>query len=330
MKKIRSKIAIVVNPMSGRDVRRVAARASSMTHEHKRDMVARIAAGADSVGIEEIYIVKEPFRIASMALEWMPLNAEVIELVVPLEHQASDTEKAVQAFLERGVTTFVSLGGDGTNRIITRATRDVDLIPISTGTNNVFPTLIEPTIAGIVAGLNAQKRLNSDSIKERAKVMHVKTASGGEDMGLVDAVLLEDDFVGNFLPFDERKIKRVLLTQALPDAVGVSPIGGYLNVVSPKENYGLLVEMGGRQSYSVPISPGLFKTVAIDSHRQVPFGEEIVFRGNGVLALDGDREHAITSTTPASVTIRRDGPYVIDIGASMRHAVAEGMMLIGK
>ena len=330
LKKTKSSIAIVVNPMSGRDVRRVAARASSMTHEHKRDMVARVAAGADSAGVEEIYVVKEPFRIASMALEWMKLNAKVIELTVPLEHRASDTELAVGAFLEHGVSSFVSLGGDGTNRIITRVAKDIDLIPISTGTNNVFPSLIEPTIAGIVAGLNARRRVDFESVKERAKVMHVKTASGVEDIGLIDAVLLEDDFVGNFLPFDAKKIKRVLLTQALPDSVGISPIGGYLEVVTSKENYGLLVEMGRAKSYPVPISPGLFQTVSVDSHQRISFGEEIVFAGSGVLALDGDREHAITRDTPISVTIRRDGPYVIDITAAMRHVVAEGMMLIAK
>ena len=330
MKKTKSSIAIVVNPMSGRDVRRVAARASSMTHEHKRDMVARIAAGADSAGVEEIYVVKEPFRIASMALEWMKLNAEVIELIVPLEHQASDTELAVGAFLEHGVTSFVSLGGDGTNRIITRVAKDIDLIPISTGTNNVFPSLIEPTIAGIVAGLNARRRLDFEDVKERAKVMHIQTAAGLEDIGLIDAVLLEDDFVGNFLPFDAKKIKRVLLTQALPDSIGISPIGGYLEAVTSKENYGLLVEMGRGKSYPVPISPGLFQTVSVDSHQRILFGEEVVFTGSGVLALDGDREHAITRDTPISVSIRRDGPHVIDIAAAMRHAVAEGMMLIAK
>ena len=160
--------------------------------------------------------------------------------------------------------------------------------------------------------------------------MHVKTASGVKDIGLIDAVLLEDDFVGNFLPFDAKKIKRVLLTQALPDSVGISPIGGYLEVVTSKENYGLLVEMGRGKSYPVPISPGLFQTVSVNSHQRISFGEEIVFAGSGVLALDGDREHAITRDTPISVTIRRDGPYVIDITAAMRHVVAEGMMLIAK
>ena len=36
-------IAILANPMSGRDVRRLAARASNTTHEGKRDIVARVA-----------------------------------------------------------------------------------------------------------------------------------------------------------------------------------------------------------------------------------------------------------------------------------------------
>ena len=63
------KLALCVNPMSGRDVRRLAARATNMTHEAKRDIVARVAAGADAVGVTDIYITKEPFRIASMALE---------------------------------------------------------------------------------------------------------------------------------------------------------------------------------------------------------------------------------------------------------------------
>ena len=44
-----AKVGLCVNPMSGRDVRRLAARASNMTHEAKRDIVARVAAGADAV-----------------------------------------------------------------------------------------------------------------------------------------------------------------------------------------------------------------------------------------------------------------------------------------
>ena len=59
------RLALCVNPMSGRDVRRLAARASNMTHEAKRDIVARVAAGAEAVGVTDLYISREPFRIAS-------------------------------------------------------------------------------------------------------------------------------------------------------------------------------------------------------------------------------------------------------------------------
>ncbi len=45
------KLGLVVNPMSGRDVRRLAAHATNMTHEAKRDIVARVAAGADAMGV---------------------------------------------------------------------------------------------------------------------------------------------------------------------------------------------------------------------------------------------------------------------------------------
>ena len=178
-------IAICVNPVSGRDVRRLAARASTMTHQHKRDLVARIAMGADAMGVDRIYVAKEPYRIASVALEVLPLTAEVIEVPVELAHNATDTERAVMAFCEAGVDTFVSLGGDGTNRAITRATSDIDLIPLSTGTNNVFPSLIEPTIAGMVAGLNAAGHFANvdESIKQRAKVLRVRTSDGTEDLG---------------------------------------------------------------------------------------------------------------------------------------------------
>ena len=92
------KIALCVNPMSGRDVRRLAARASNMTHEAKRDIVARVAAGADAAGVTDIYIAREPFRIASMALDLMPINARVHIIDVPITNSARDTELAVQRF----------------------------------------------------------------------------------------------------------------------------------------------------------------------------------------------------------------------------------------
>lgn len=329
------KIGLAVNPMSGRDVRRIAARATNMTHEAKRDIVARVVAGADAMGVTDIYIGEEPFQISSLAVAHMELRARVHAIKHPLNNDASDTERLLEAYLDAGCRTIVSLGGDGTNRAIVRAiTRtglDIDLIPLSTGTNNVFPVLAEPTVAGMVAGLNAighlaDANLKTRVLKARVKVLHVRLPDGSRDVGLIDAVLLKNDHVGNLLPFRAEKIARLVLSRAEPDAVGMSPIGGFLQVVDERADSGLMVEMGPGRKFTVPLSPGLFSTVEVADHQPLPFDVPVLFRGPGVLALDGDRDHKIAAGETAQVTLRRDGPFGIDLGAAMRWAVAQGMI----
>jgi hypothetical protein len=318
--------------MAGRDVRRLAARASTQTFEAKRDAVARIAAGADAAGATDIYIVEEPFRVASRALEWMPLKARVHTLKIPLSHDASDSEAAVRAYIDRGAAAIVSLGGDGTNRAIARAlTQDgcaaaeVDLVPLSTGTNNVFPVLIEPTVAGLVAGL-AARGLVPDEFKPRCKVLRIALTGGVRDLALIDAAYLADDFIGNMRPFDATKIRQLLLTRAEPDAIGMSPVGGCLQVVEAHDDHGLLLRMGEGRTVNAPVSPGLFREVSIASVDAVQFDTPVIFRGNGVLALDGDREHKLNADSAAYIRIRRDGPRVLDVPATMRHATREGLL----
>lgn len=320
------KLALCVNPMSGRDVRRLAARATNMTHEAKRDIVARVAAGADAVGVTDIYITKEPFRIASMALEHMGLRANVHILEHEVTNTAADTERAINLFRQAGCTTVVSLGGDGTNRAIVRTASNIDLIPLSTGTNNVFPVLVEPTVAGIVAGLNASGKLTGPALKRRVKVLHVKTPHT-TDVGLIDAVLLRNDHVGNLLPFDANKLAQIFLARAEPGAIGMSPIGGYIDPIYAEDEAGLLLDIGpGGELLNAPLSPGLFQAVPVKSATRVGFDVAVPMRGPGVIALDGDRDLKLREGEAATVTLKRDGPHVIDIEAAMRWAQANGMM----
>jgi hypothetical protein len=319
-------LAICVNPMSGRDVRRLAARASNMTHEAKRDIVARVAAGADAVGVTDIYVTREPFRIASLALEYMELKARVHILDHPIANDATDTARQVQAFLAAGCDTIVSLGGDGTNRAIVRTASNVNLVALSTGTNNVFPQLLEPTVGGMVAGFVAAGRLPHETLARRAKVIRIKMPNGAADVGLIDAALLKNDFVGNFLPFDAARLVRILLTRAEPDSVGMSPIGGFIDPVGAADDCGLLVEMGAGRSFLAPLSPGFFRQVSVSAHQRIPLHTQVVFRGPAVLALDGDRDHKLEDGDTASLSIARDGPWLFDVAAAMRHAVAHGMI----
>ena len=60
--------------------------------------------------------------------------------------------------------------------------------------------------------------------------------------------------------------------------------------------------------------------------RRIEFGEVVTFSGPGVIALDGDRDHTLREGEMAYVTVRRDGPRILDVEGIMRWAVGAGMM----
>ena len=84
------------------------------------------------------------------------------------DHQGASTNAAM-AMVEQGVDCIVTLGGDGTNRVVAKGCLEVPLVPISTGTNNVFPANIEGTLAGIAAGSLATRTLTRDDACRRSK-----------------------------------------------------------------------------------------------------------------------------------------------------------------
>jgi predicted polyphosphate/ATP-dependent NAD kinase len=160
-------VGILANPMSGRDVRRLAARASMTTLEIKRDQVARAAVGAVAGGARRIAVVRDVFRIATGAVEHLGLDAETLVLDGGGSLEAQDSEHAARALREAGCNVLIVLGGDGTNRAVARAWRDVPLVPLSTGTNNVFPLMVEATGAGAAAGLVASGRVAQEGSRAR-------------------------------------------------------------------------------------------------------------------------------------------------------------------
>jgi hypothetical protein len=319
------RIAILANPLSGRDVRRLASRASTMTHEAKRDLVARVAAGADAAGAREMLVMREPFRIATGALELMPLTARVRVVDVGPGTRAADSSAFVEAARAAGCDVIVCLGGDGTSRLVAKAWPGAPLIPLSTGTNNVFPLLTEATGAGLAAGLLAAGAIDVAGVARPAKLMHVDLP-GGHDVALVDVALLAGDHTGNALPVDAAKLRRLVLTRADPAAVGLASIGGMLEPVTANDDCGLWLDCGrGTHAVDAPIAPGLFRRVRVDTPHRLRCGDVVALAGPGVIALDGDREHMLSDTDRASVRLARDGPLVVDVAAALALAARRGL-----
>ncbi len=323
-------VGVIANPMSGKDVRRLAARASRVTGESKRDQIARVVIGAAASGAEHILLVRDPTRIAQSAIEGMNIDPEIELLDIDARLNAGDTQRAVLEMRDRGCGAIVVLGGDGTNRAIAQVWPDAPLVPISTGTNNVFPMLVEATLAGAAAGLVASGGIAIEEVSRPAKIVHLARAGGQKTLAVIDAVRLEGDKVGNLMPVDPALIRDVVLSRAEAASVGMSPIGGLLEPCGADDDFGVLVECvpheRGGQSLRVPISPGLFRTVHIRSVRKLALGEKITITGPGIMAFDGDRELILEAGDRIEASVRRDGPRVIDPARALRLAAERGLL----
>lgn len=324
-------VGVIVNPASGSDVRRLAARATRVTRESKRDQVARAVVGAIASGAERIIVFRDPLRIGVSAVENIRLGAEIDLLEVENRYEAGDTHRATAAMRAAGCGALIVLGGDGTNRAVCQAWQDAPLVPISTGTNNVFPLMVEATIAGAAAGLVASGGVELAAVSRRAKVVHLEGADGSREVALVDVVRLEGDHAGNLMPVDPAMIRDIVLARAEAAAVGMSPIGGLFEPCGAEDDFGVVVrcvphEAGG-QALRVPISPGLFRTVHVEKVERVALGHGRTIAGPGVLAFDGDREITLSAGEPVSVQVRRDGPYVIDPARALRAAAEKGLLV---
>ena len=316
--------------MSGRDVRRVAAKASTNAHHDKKQQVTRLVLGALEHGVDEIFLANEPFRINVGAIENLPDRNKVKILNFPLTHSDKDTVRVTNTMWDAGCRVFVVLGGDGTNRIVAKTRPEAVVLPLSTGTNNVFPLLMEASVAGAAAGLIASKTLNFRNHCLRCKQAHISINGARKDIAMIDVVLLGDDAIGSLLPFDPEKLIQLFLTRAEPASVGMSPIGGYLIPCTAEDNFGVSIccnKQKQNQSVRVPISPGLYGDIPVADVEKMEIGQTYRCPTPGILALDGDRSIKISEEDLVEITIRRDGPWIIDPAKIMSIAARHGLLV---
>ena len=322
-------VGIIANPVSGRDIRRVAARGGISSAEDKRNRIARAVIGAVAGGATHVVAMKEPFGIASGALTDLPVEAELEILDIGARVNPADTARAALAMRDRGIKVVITLGGDGTNRTIARVWPEVTLVPMSTGTNNVFPSLVEPTVAGAAAGLVATGKADEDEGGPRSKMIHLDLADGSEDVALIDAATLANDFVGNRMPVDPNNLRQLLVSTARPDTIGVSSVAGLHAVCLSQDDAAILVTCGeGGALTNAPIAPGLYQHVPVLEVERIDLGEEINLDGPSTLAFDGDREHQIQAGTATRAVVRRDGPRVVDVRRTLEVGASKGFFVL--
>ena len=319
-------LGIAVNPASGKDVRRLVARASVFDNQEKCAIVRRALAGAINAGVRLVHYLPDSHEIARTAVTEFGDEIDAAPVVAPRSGSTLDTVAGARALESAGCRAVLTLGGDGTNRAFALGWRNAPLVPISTGTNNVFPVMVEATLAGAAAGLVAAGRLPLAAVARPAKTITVRIEGERDDIALIDAVVTAERFVGSRALLEGGLLRLALLTRADPAAAGITSIGGLVTPVSPETDHGLLLELDpAADRVNAPIAPGMYQSIGVAGSRTVPFGETITVTGPCVLAFDGERERSLKPGQQAHLTIDRDGPWVIDVVRAMHLAAEQGL-----
>ena len=317
-------IGIIANPESGRDIRRLVAHASVFDNMEKVSIVERLLLVLQDLGVEHIMAMPETFGIVPGAVnaigEHMSMEVEMLPMRIFGDWR--DTYNATRAMRDR-VSVIVVIGGDGTNRIVAKACGDTPIMPISTGTNNVFPYMIEATIAGEAVAAIAMGVVKVREGTYRTKRVELFEDGVLKDIALIDAAATLHSFVGSKAVWKPEYLRELIVSRCSPSNIGLSAIAGVLREITEDDDIGLYLELGEGRVIKAPIAPGVFKKVGIKSFRELELGEEVEVKTSpSLFALDGEREAEMRGEIKAKVT--RNGPRVIDYRKTLKIAAERG------
>lgn len=317
-----SLVGIIANPASGTDIRRLVAYGSVFNNQEKVRMVRRILLGLEAAGVKQVGYMPDFYGIVERAVHGIQSTMDISPLRFEAKADQRDSMRAAQILEGNGAACVITLGGDGTNRVVAKGSCRVPILPVSTGTNNVFPYMIEGTIAGLAAGLIATQKVPQGEGTFTSTLLQILVDERPVDIAIVDAVVCDDVFIGSRAVWKLDKIRQVFLNRAKPSSIGFSSIGGMMKTIAADEPAGLWLKLGqtGRP-VTAPIAPGIIETVAVETADLMIPGEavDIAFKPC-VVALDGEREVEIKKDQKAAVRLSVDGPVVVDVERTMAFA----------
>ncbi|HSB26026.1 MAG TPA: NAD(+)/NADH kinase [Burkholderiaceae bacterium] len=347
-------LGVIANPVSARDIRRVVANAGNLQITDRVNIVLRVLSSAAACGVSRALVMPDRGGIRALLERHFKRHAhhhhdeahatrypqvEFLDMVPT--STVDDTFAATRLLLCAGVSAIVVLGGDGTHRAVARelvaAGSRVPIVGLSTGTNNAFPEMREPTIAGIAAGLFACGRLAAREALAPNKLVQVHIADpvrdeDRRDIAIVDAVVTHDRSVGARALWKTSSLDAMYLAFAEPQAIGLSAIGGLLQPVGRREPGGLAVQLAAdgapaALTLAAPIAPGMVRPVRIAHWQRMAAGTPLpVAATAGTVALDGERELAFEPGQSVQMTLHEDAFFSVDVARCMRVAADRGLL----
>ncbi len=327
-------VGIIPNPASGKDIRRLVAHALVIGNRDKANIVRRMLIGLKAAGVEDVRIMPDKFGIGLQAIDDLKRGspdvvAGVSILDIDYIGAGIDSIRAARMLREMGAGCILTVGGDGTARVVSLGCGEVPLLPVSTGTNNVLPEFIEGTIAGLAAGLVAnQPETEKAQLCYRSKRIEILVNGEVIDQALVDIAAVVSSFAGSRAVWEADQIRQIAVTRAAPTTIGLSAVIGMIQPVTQHDPFGAVMTLHPdhpSQWVSAPIGPGLVADLPLQDLSRLepdhPF--PIPSERPLMLALDGERELFLKPGDEAFLCMRLDGPWIVDVPRVMEKAVRE-------
>lgn len=328
-------VGIVVNPSASRDVRRLTSLARTVDTHERVNVVARVLGGLAAAGVDRVSYMPEPSRVVERALEAMatvgPLPqgatapwARAVRLPRGGATDAGGTAEAAARMAEEDVACVITLGGDGTNRAVALGWPGATLVPLAGGTNNAFSLPVEPTAAGLAAGVFANDPPAHAGHLRAAPYLQVLIHGAPATLALVDVAVVRAEWVGAHAIWDPDQLVEAVIARADPVHPGLAGLGGMLHPLDGRPG-ALHVRFGPGARLLAPLGPGHLQTVGVRDWRVVGVGEHVrLGPGRRTLAFDGEREFVTDPETAVEVRLATDGVRVLDAAGLLREVAAAG------
>jgi predicted polyphosphate/ATP-dependent NAD kinase len=333
-----SKVGIIANPVSARDIRRVVSHAGNLPINDRANIVLRMLTGLATAGVEEVLIMPENGGIRTQLMRVIEREKlydkrrfpNVTYIDMPVTCTAEDSARAARQMHDEGVGAIVVLGGDGTNRVVVSECGNTPIAGVSTGTNNAFPEFREPTITGLAVGLAVTGKVPYDHAFSFNKKLEVRV-NDRREIALVDVAVVAERFIGARAIWKVESFRDLFVTFGLPDSVGMSSIVGLLAPLNREDREGRRVRLVplevANYKLSAPIAPGLIEDIGIGSVETVnPDAIYLPSVSVGSIALDGERELTFSEIDDVSIRLLPDAFRTINVNDCMAYAARHQLL----
>jgi len=315
-------IAIAVNPDSGRDIRRLVSHATVYSNLDKTNTAERIILAASQLGEHRFAIMPDSYHFGYRIIRRLEEDLHFIPTGIvfvadtPRSETAEDTVDFSRWAEEQGAAVLIVLGGDGTCRAAAKGITKTPLISLSTGTNNVFPEMVEGTVAGMAASALADKVADPSNCGSRCKRIEVYLNRELVDIALVDAVFSGYTYIGSKAIWNRDDIQRVVACQCHPATIGFSSLLGSTLTILPDDDFGAAAEcVPGEPNVRASLAAGVISPFRLERIQTLPLDNMQIWKMDnaGTLALDGEREVRWDCGDEVGLKIVRNGPIRLDL-----------------